>query len=140
MRVASGDIHLVPPTETNQATTGDVFEIVEIRGEKEQGQDEDEDTVTALACEHSRRDVSKQTYKSLMKRTPNKYIRRAPMRKPRKQTRVMGWALRRQFRSPCCGCGGSMIEWTPEKINRSIEERQHTHTLSLSLYETSSGR
>ena len=109
MRVARGDIHLVPPTETNQATTGDVFEIVEIRGEKEEGQDEDEDTVTVLACEHPRWVMEGDTYKSLMKRTPNKYIRRAPMRKARKQMRVMGWALRRQFRSPCCGCGGSMM-------------------------------
>lgn len=111
MRVARCDIHLVPPTETNQATTGDVFEIVEIRGEKEEGQDEDEDTETALVasiCDGLY--VYEQTYKSLMKRTPNKYIRRAPMRKARKQMRVMGWALRRQFRSPCCGCGGSMTE------------------------------
>ena len=59
MRVARCDIHLVPPTETNQATTGDVFEIVEIRGEKEQRQDEDEDTVTVLAREYSRRNISK---------------------------------------------------------------------------------
>lgn len=49
-------------------------------------------------------------YKSLMNRTPNKYIKRAPMRKPRKHISVIGWALRRQFRSPCCGGGCSMAQ------------------------------
>jgi hypothetical protein len=45
------------------------------------------------------------TYKLLMNRTPKRYISRAPMRMPRKTRRVTGCALRRQFKSPCCGCG-----------------------------------
>lgn len=66
-----------------------------------------------------------------MKRTPNKYIRRAPMRKPRKQMRVMGWALRRQFRSPCCGCGGSMIGGAIETVCKNAKESQLSLSLSM---------
>ncbi|KAI4256481.1 MAG: hypothetical protein L6R42_006195 [Xanthoria sp. 1 TBL-2021] len=36
-------------SETNKAPTGDVFQVVEIRGEEEDGDDEDEDAV--IACQ-----------------------------------------------------------------------------------------
>lgn len=42
--VAGGSVDFVPPAETDQATTGNVFEVVEVGGEDEEGDDEDEDT------------------------------------------------------------------------------------------------
>lgn len=48
---------------------------------------------------------NKGTYKFLINNTPNRYISRALVRKPRKQSNVIGCALRRQLRSPCWGSG-----------------------------------
>ena len=42
-------------------------------------------------------------YKFLINSTPKRYMSKAPTRNARKQRRVIGWELRRQFRSPCCG-------------------------------------
>ena len=43
-RVARRRVHLVPPAETNQAAAGNVLEVVEVGGEQEDGDDEDQDT------------------------------------------------------------------------------------------------
>lgn len=105
MRVTARCVDFVPPAETDEATTGDVLEIVEVGGEKQQGDDEDEDAARSIVSNRTKGSGGffRRTHKLLMKSTPKRYIRRAPMRKPRKQRRVIGWALRRQFRSPCCG-------------------------------------
>lgn len=43
--VARGRVHLVPPPQADEATPSDVFEIVEVGGEKEDRDDEDKDAV-----------------------------------------------------------------------------------------------
>lgn len=45
MRVTTRNVHFVPPTETNQATSRDVFEVIEVRCEEKQRDDEDQDTI-----------------------------------------------------------------------------------------------
>lgn len=45
MAVASLRVYFIPPSQPNQATTGDVFEVVEVCGEEEDRDDEDEDEV-----------------------------------------------------------------------------------------------
>ena len=43
-RVTGGGVDFVPPAEADEATAGDVLEVVEVGGEEEKGEDEDEDT------------------------------------------------------------------------------------------------
>lgn len=43
MRVPGPGVDFVPPAQADEASPGDVFEIVEIGGEEEHGEDEDED-------------------------------------------------------------------------------------------------
>ena len=43
MRITRSCIDFVPPAETNETPAGDVFEVVEVGGEEEDGDDEDED-------------------------------------------------------------------------------------------------
>lgn len=45
MRVARSCVHFIPPAKTNQSSTGDVLEVVEIGGKKEQRDDEYKDAV-----------------------------------------------------------------------------------------------
>ncbi len=47
MRIAGSGVDFVPPAETHKTSAGDVFQVVEIGGEEEDGDDEDEDTVVA---------------------------------------------------------------------------------------------
>lgn len=42
-RVAGGGVDLVPPAQADEAAASDVFEVVEVGGEEEDGEDEDED-------------------------------------------------------------------------------------------------
>lgn len=44
MRIPTGRVHLVPPSESHEAAPSNVFEIVKIGGEKEDGKDEYQDT------------------------------------------------------------------------------------------------
>ena len=44
MGVAGGGVDFVPPAEADEASAGDVLEVVEIGGEEEHGEDEYEDT------------------------------------------------------------------------------------------------
>lgn len=37
MRITRVDIDFVPPAQTDQTTAGDIFEVVEIGGEEEEG-------------------------------------------------------------------------------------------------------
>jgi hypothetical protein len=48
VRVAGCGVHFVPPAETDQSASGNVLEIIEVCGEKEKGEDEDEDTICLL--------------------------------------------------------------------------------------------
>ncbi len=48
MRIAGCRVHFVPPAETDQAPTGDIFEVVEICGKEKDGDNEDEDAI--IAC------------------------------------------------------------------------------------------
>ena len=41
--IAGGGIDFVPPAEADETAAGDVFQVVEIDGEEEGGEDEDED-------------------------------------------------------------------------------------------------
>jgi hypothetical protein len=43
MRVARRGIDLVPPAQADETAAGDVFQVVEIGGQKEDRDDEDED-------------------------------------------------------------------------------------------------
>ena len=43
MRVACCGINFVPPSETHEASPRNVLEVVEVCGEEEEGEDEDED-------------------------------------------------------------------------------------------------
>lgn len=43
MRIPTGRVYFVPPSESHEAPPSNVFEIVKIRGEKEDGEDEYED-------------------------------------------------------------------------------------------------
>lgn len=43
MRIPTRRVYFVPPSESYEAPSSNVFEIVKIRGEKEDGEDEDED-------------------------------------------------------------------------------------------------
>ena len=45
MRVARGGIGFIPPSQTHESASSNVFEVVEVRGEKEDCGDEDEDEV-----------------------------------------------------------------------------------------------
>ena len=45
MRFPGGGVDFVPPSQTDEAAAGDVFQVVEVDGEEEEGQDEDEDEV-----------------------------------------------------------------------------------------------
>lgn len=45
MRVAGGGVDFVPPAETDETAPGNVLEVVKVRGEEEQGEDEDQDAV-----------------------------------------------------------------------------------------------
>lgn len=45
VRVAGGGVDFVPPAQTDKAAAGDVLEVVKVRGEEEQGEDEDQDAV-----------------------------------------------------------------------------------------------
>ena len=47
MRIAGSGVDFVPPAETHKTSAGDVLQVVEIGGEEEDGDDEDEDTVVA---------------------------------------------------------------------------------------------
>lgn len=43
MRVPRAGVDLVPPAQPDEAPPGDVLQVVEIGGEEEHGEDEDED-------------------------------------------------------------------------------------------------
>lgn len=43
VRAARGGVDLVPPSQPDEAAAGDVLEVVEVRGQEEDGYDEDED-------------------------------------------------------------------------------------------------
>lgn len=45
LRVAGGGVDFVPPAETDETAAGNVLEVVKVRGEEEQGEDEDQDAV-----------------------------------------------------------------------------------------------
>lgn len=45
MGVPSRRVDFVPPAEADQAAAGDVFEVVKVGGEEEDGDDEDHDEV-----------------------------------------------------------------------------------------------
>ena len=45
MRFPRSGVDFVPPPETDEAAAGDVFQVVKVDAEEEEGQDEDEDEV-----------------------------------------------------------------------------------------------
>ena len=45
MRVPGSGVDFVPPAQADEASAGDVFQVVEVGGEEEHGEDEDEDAV-----------------------------------------------------------------------------------------------
>lgn len=45
LRIARRRIDLVPPAQPHEAAPSDVFQVVEVGGQEEDGQDEDEDAV-----------------------------------------------------------------------------------------------
>ena len=45
MRVARRRVDFVPPAQADEAPAGDVFEVVEVGGQEQDGDDEDEDEV-----------------------------------------------------------------------------------------------
>lgn len=81
-------VDFVPPAQPDESATGDVLEVVKVRGEEQEVDDEDEDagrrgTFPVRDIYYNTETlglVTAQllTHKSLMKRTPNRYIRRLP--------------------------------------------------------------
>jgi hypothetical protein len=128
VRFSGRSVDFVPPAKTDKASSGDVFEVVKVGGEKEEGDDESENTAKEGVLIHAglagnRRDIqfpneqepkevhqktSCRVYGQIAVRLSNRSRAGSPIRKPRKKSRVMGWALRRQFSSPCCVVGWSM--------------------------------
>ena len=45
MRFARGGVDFVPPAQAYEAAAGDVFEVVEVGGQEQDGDDEDEDEI-----------------------------------------------------------------------------------------------
>ena len=43
--VAGGRVDLIPPAQTDEASTGDVLQVVEVHGQQQDGDDEDHDHV-----------------------------------------------------------------------------------------------
>ena len=43
MRVPGSGVDFVPPAQADEASASDVFQVVEVGGEEEHGEDEDED-------------------------------------------------------------------------------------------------
>jgi hypothetical protein len=77
VRFARRCIYFVPPAKTDEAAAGDVFEVVEVGGEEEEGYYEDEDAVLIRVGEIDREGGG--TDKLSMKRTPKRYISRLPI-------------------------------------------------------------
>lgn len=60
------------------------------------------------------------------------------MRMPKKTSRVIGWALRRQFSSPCCAC--SMVKIKEPLVlelheTKSVRKSISAMTCGLMLFE-----
>lgn len=45
MGIPGSGVDFVPPAQADEAPAGDVFQVVEVGGEEEHGEDEDEDAV-----------------------------------------------------------------------------------------------
>ena len=51
MRFSGGGVYFVPPAQADEAPAGDVFEVVEVGGEEEEGYYEDEDAgLISMGC------------------------------------------------------------------------------------------
>jgi hypothetical protein len=51
VRVAGGGVDFVPPAQADEASAGDVLEVVEVCAEEEEGQDEDKDAADVALLE-----------------------------------------------------------------------------------------
>ena len=106
MAVSRRRVYFVPPPQPDKPSAGDIFEVVEIGGEEEHGDDEDENEAGGKEPEaeevYEERRYSVLADGLLCERGGSRW--NGPMRKPRKKRSVMGWELRRQCKSPCFGC------------------------------------
>ena len=80
MAVARVGVDFVPPPQTDEATARDVLEVVEVDGEEDEGEDENEDTVKSVEqLAWVGRVGLGTTNKFLMKSTPKRYMSRLPV-------------------------------------------------------------
>jgi hypothetical protein len=102
--IAGLGIRFVPPAQADEAAAGDVLQVVEVGGEQEDGDDEDKDEVGG---EEDAEEVNEEGgfYNRLLVGGGGleEEVIDVQARKARKVTRVMGWALRRQFSEPGSG-------------------------------------
>lgn len=79
MRIPGRSVDFVPPAKTDQSSSSDVFEVVKVGGEKEEGDDESENTVVNnVKGMHNGLEI-KMTYNFPMNRNPKRYIKRLPV-------------------------------------------------------------
>jgi putative component of membrane protein insertase Oxa1/YidC/SpoIIIJ protein YidD len=106
--VSRAGIDFVPPTQAHQSPPSNVFQIVEIDGEQDYRDDEDEDVVCAKV---EAEEVGKEAgcwegglwWLVRLLYCVGQGGSSLHRRKPRKQRRVMGCELSRQLREPCWG-------------------------------------
>ena len=96
MRIARRGVDFVPPPQPNEASPGNVLEVVEVRGEEEEGEYEDEDARTATSVGQwgglvwlSR---GGRTDKLVMNSTPKRYMSKLPVH-PFASSAHMSWRV-----------------------------------------------
>lgn len=102
--VARGGVNLVPPAQADEAAARNVLEVVEVRGEQEDGDDEDEDEVGGEEAQTEEVD-EEACWMGLLAAVVVVGCsgRDVQTRKKRKVSSVMGWLLRRQLSVPGAG-------------------------------------
>lgn len=121
MRVSRLSIDFIPPSQADEPSSGDIFQIVEIHCEQDDGDDEDHDEV---GCEEHAEEVDEETGCGGMEGRLRSIVSLqvvwekrerereggigVPIRKERKVKRVMGCALSRQLSWPGVGLMSAM--------------------------------
>ena len=106
-------VDFVPPAQAYEAAAGDVFEVVEVGREQEDGDDEDEDEICGE--EHAEQVYEEGDWKVVCQwvwPVKNKGLGGVHILKERKVTSVMGWALRRQLSVPGLGFSMFALFWS----------------------------
>ena len=110
--IARLGVDFIPPAQTNQSSASNVFEVIEIHGQEDDCDDEDQDVVLAeveaeeVGEETRCRDKDVSGFVTFKDREVG--VDSLHRRKPRKQSSVMGCELSRQLSEPGCGLSMAM--------------------------------